>query len=72
MDDVSIKVFTVRGRPVKAFDMCPSGVGYNSVGWDALDSREDPIANGTYIYKIIARDDEGETFEAVERIVKMR
>ena len=72
MDDVTIKVFTVRGRPVKAFDMCPSGVGYNSVGWDALDSREDPIANGTYIYKIIARDDEGETFEAVERIVKMR
>ena len=52
--------------------MCPSGVGYNSVGWDALDTSGDPIANGTYIYKIIATDDEGETYELVERIVKMR
>ena len=72
MSDISIKVFTVRGRPVKTIEMCPSNIGYNSVGWGGLDNNGDPIANGTYIYKIVAKDDEDESFEATERIVRMR
>ncbi len=72
MTDVSIKVFTVRGRPVRHFDMCPNSVGYNALGWDGTDSRGDPIANGTYIYKVLATDEKGETHEVIERIVRMR
>ncbi|HHS50069.1 MAG TPA: hypothetical protein ENN07_03025, partial [candidate division Zixibacteria bacterium] len=72
MADLTIKVFTVRGRPVKTFDFCPSGDGYNSVGWDGRDNMGDPIANGTYIYKIIAEDSDGEKFEFTERLVRMR
>ncbi len=72
MTDVEIRVFTVRGRSVRLFEMCPSSVGYNSYGWDGTDSRGDQIANGTYIYKVIATDEEGETYEVIERAVRMR
>ncbi|MGC9316236.1 MAG: FlgD immunoglobulin-like domain containing protein, partial [bacterium] len=72
MTDVTIKVFTVRGRPVRTFDMCPSAVGYNSLGWDGTDARGDQIANGTYIYKVMATAENGETHEVIERIVRMR
>jgi len=71
-EEVIIKVFTVRGRPVRVFDNCPTSIGYNSVGWDGSDSRGDQIANGTYIYKVIAKTDEGVTHEITERIVRMR
>jgi hypothetical protein len=72
MTDVTIKVFTVRGRSVRTFDMCPNGVGYNSLGWDGTDARGDQIANGTYIYKVMATAENGETHEVIERIVRMR
>jgi len=72
MSDLKIKVYTVRGRPVKTFDFCPTSVGYNSIGWDGNDDRGDPIANGTYIYKIIAQDADDQKYEFTERIVRMR
>ncbi|MCK5833686.1 hypothetical protein KAH81_08455 [bacterium] len=72
MVDLTVKVFTVRGRPVRTFELCPTGVGYNSVGWDGLDEMGDQIANGTYIYKIIAEDGEGDNYEFTERIVRMK
>jgi len=72
MTDVKITVFTVRGRPIRSFDMCPAMVGYNAFGWDGTDARGDQIANGTYIYKIIATDTDGEAHEVIERAVRMR
>gem|GEM_PF-712923 len=72
MTDVAIKVFTVRGQPVRNFDMCPASYGYNAFGWDGTDSRGDQIANGTYIYKVVATDEDGEKHEVIERLVRMR
>ncbi|RKZ32399.1 hypothetical protein DRQ33_05975, partial [bacterium] len=59
---VEIEVYTLRGRLVRKFS-CPTDAGYNSVGWDGIDADGDPIANGSYIYKVIATDDEDEKFE---------
>ena len=72
MTDVSIKVFTLRGRHVRTFDMCPTELGYNAYGWDGRDNRGDQIANGTYIYKVVATDEDGEKYEVIERLVRMR
>jgi len=68
---VEIEVYTLRGRMIKKFD-CPTTPGYNSVGWNGMDTDGDPIANGSYIYKLTCEDKEGEKFEVKSIAVRMR
>ncbi|MCD6531459.1 T9SS type A sorting domain-containing protein, partial [bacterium] len=68
---VKIKVFTLRGRLVKEFDG-PTDAGYHSVGWDGIDADGDPIANGSYIYKIIVKDNDGKKYTVRSVAVRMR
>ncbi|HDG68102.1 MAG TPA: T9SS type A sorting domain-containing protein [candidate division Zixibacteria bacterium] len=68
---VKIKVFTLRGRLIKEFDG-PTDAGYHSVGWDGIDADGDPIANGSYIYKIIVKDNDGKKYTVQSVAVRMR
>ncbi len=70
--EVDLKVFTVKGRLVRDFGTLPAEMGYNYVGWDGTDEQGDQIGNGTYVYKLIARDHDDESFEKIERVVRMR
>jgi hypothetical protein len=56
-EEVKIKVYTITGRliydinlPVTEFD-----IGFNKVYWNGKDQDDDEIANGVYIYKVIAK-----------------
>jgi len=55
VDEVVIKIFTVRGRLIRTIDYAPSGSGFNTQEWDGLDEDGDRIANGAYLVKIIAK-----------------
>ncbi|MFP4460348.1 MAG: CARDB domain-containing protein, partial [Candidatus Zixiibacteriota bacterium] len=74
LEKVELKVFTVNGRLVKDFGEVEydPNMGYNYHPWDGKDDEGDEIGNGTYIYKLYAQDTEGESYEYIERIVRMR
>jgi len=56
---VAIKVYTVSGSLV--FQRVEPGVqpGYHQWVWDGNDAYGDALANGTYLYNVIAEDDRG-------------
>ncbi|MFQ5651399.1 MAG: C25 family cysteine peptidase [bacterium] len=70
-DRVQIKIYTVSGRLILVLDAVPGEVGYNQVPWDGRDRDGDSLANGVYLYKVIATRG-GEQSEAVEKLVVMR
>ncbi len=70
--EVELKVFTVKGRLVRDFGTLPADMGYNYFGWNGTDEQGDQIGNGTYVYKLVAKDFEDKSFETIERVVRMR
>lgn len=70
-DEVRLKIYTVAGRLIHEADFLPARVGFNQFQWNARDFDGDTLANGVYLYKLIARKD-GEQVEVVEKLVVMR
>ncbi len=70
-DQVRIKVYTVSGRLILEIEPAPGEVGYNQVLWDGRDQAGDALANGVYLYKVIAKRG-NEQKEVVEKFVVMR
>jgi len=75
--EVSLRIYTVAGRLVKKFEPAQGHVGYNIFPdiWDGLDSSGDTVANGVYLYKIIAksyRDEKTLTAESIGKLVVAR
>jgi len=54
-DRVEVKIFTQAGRLIRHIPFASSRAGNNfSTTWDGKDEEGDEVANGVYIYKIIA------------------
>ncbi|HEX9653631.1 MAG TPA: interleukin-like EMT inducer domain-containing protein, partial [bacterium] len=70
-DEVRLKIYTVAGRLIQEADFLPARVGFNQFEWNARDFDGDTLANGVYLYKLIARRGE-EQVEVVEKLVVMR
>jgi hypothetical protein len=70
---VTIKIYTVSGKLIRALIPAETDghAGYNVVEWDGMDGRGDPLSNGAYIYKVIARQGDRQV-EKVEKMVRMR
>lgn len=69
---VTIKLYTVAGRLICTLKQGEVMQGYNeSRPWDGTDQDGDHVANGVYLYKIIARA-EGKQTEAYGKVVVMR
>ena len=74
--DVSIRIFTLSGRPVQNIqESIITSNSYASIPWDGRDRDNDRLGNGTYIYVLRVATDtpEGrETFEKIEKLVIIR
>jgi hypothetical protein len=70
-DEVRLKIYTVAGRLIHEADFLPARVGFNQFQWNARDFDGDALANGVYLYKLIARRGD-EQVEVVEKLVVMR
>ena len=68
--EVTIKIYTVAGRLIRTIHGAAGQVGYNETFWDGTDEFGDPIANGVYFYKIIAKDS-NKKIERVEKLIKI-
>ncbi len=71
VQSLKVEVFTLRGRLVKKF-AGPTTPGYHALPWTGQDNSNDQIANGSYIYKITAKDSEGKKFVQRSIAVRMR
>ncbi len=71
VDSLVIKVYTATGRLIQKLEAGGLAAGYHTVRWDGRDRDGDPIANGVYFYKIVARaGDERVVFR--EKMFKLR
>ena len=70
-DEVSIRIYTVSGRLIKEINGSAIGWGYNEIHWDGRDQQGNPVANGTYLYRIAVIKDE-EKIEQVKKLVVIR
>ena len=71
--EIKIKIFTQLGRQIKNIEGILGTNGFNKVYWDGRDEDGDRIANGVYLYKIIAKNfNTDERTEELGKLVMMR
>ena len=63
-----IQILTASGKIVREvsqaeFGPLLPGTNQSEFVWDGRDAYGDPLANGVYLYKIIAKDENGDNFE---------
>ena len=65
---VDLEIFTVSGRRIwKTTESCREG--YNQVLWDGTDMDGEPVARGTYIYKLRLNAPDGNSASVVDVLV---
>ncbi|MCP4724974.1 MAG: type IX secretion system sortase PorU [bacterium] len=71
--EITIKIFTLRGRLIKILDNQHTGNSsfFVSDTWDGRDEDGDPVANGTYLYKLIVNADINGERQQVEKLGKL-
>ncbi|MGH7453108.1 MAG: C25 family cysteine peptidase, partial [bacterium] len=52
--EVRVKIFTLSGRLIRTLEFPNARQGFNMLPWDGRDEDGDELANGVYLYKIIA------------------
>jgi len=72
-DKLYIKIYTIAGRLIRDIDIPISSIitGFNKVYWDGKDQDGDDIANGLYLYKMIAKFPD-ETKAVTQKLVRVR
>lgn len=56
-EEVKIKVYTIAGRLIRDINLPVNdlSIGFNKIYWNGRDQDDDEIANGVYLYKVIAK-----------------
>ncbi len=57
--DVEVKIYTVAGRLINSVEGRGFGERFVKLPWDGRDREGDELANGVYLYKVIARTVDG-------------
>jgi hypothetical protein len=52
---VTVRVFTLAGRPVRTIEEPDAQAGFNQLAWDGCDRVGAPLPNGVYLYVVTAR-----------------
>jgi len=53
--DIDIKIYTASGNLICTLSSISGISGFNMIPWNGRDEMGDPVANGVYLYKVIAR-----------------
>jgi hypothetical protein len=71
--NVTVKIYTIRGRLIRTLTAATSGSSFIRIPWDGRDTEGDLPANGVYLYKVIAQTADGRfSSEALGKLTKMR
>jgi hypothetical protein len=63
--NASIKIYTIAGRMIKVIEASTINDKFVKIPWDGRDEDGDILANGTYLYKIIVRSDNGDFSQSI-------
>ncbi len=70
---VTIKIYTVAGRLIQSIDAASPGEPFLKIDWDGRDRDGDRLANGVYLYKVVAKTADGRfTSEALGRMAVLK
>ena len=68
-----LKIYTVSGRLVRSLEITDLGEGTEHwLEWDGLDQGGEAIANGTYLFRFVVKNVQGEELIWQDRVVRMR
>ncbi len=71
--DVTIKIYTVAGRLVRTLSAPGITQHFVTVPWDGKDEDGDPLGNGTYLYRVVVRTEDGSASrDQIEKVVILR
>jgi len=71
--DVDVKIYTVAGRMIQTIKVQNITDRFVKIPWDGFDRDGDRLANGIYLYKVVARTLDGRfTSEAFGKLSVMR
>jgi len=68
---ISIYIYTLGGKKIKKIEERILASGYHSIDWDGKNQFGSKIANGVYLYKIIAEDNENK-ISLISRLAKVK
>lgn len=69
--NIKIKIYTLRGTLIQTLEDIIANQGQNQIYWDGRDRDGDELANGVYLYKIIAKADYLQKTLTKEKIGKL-
>ena len=69
--DVKLSIYNLSGQIVKTFETSFIPTGYRSepIEWDGRDGSGYPVSNGFYIYRLIVRNEQGQTDDKSGKLV---
>jgi len=72
--DVSLRVFNLSGQIVKTIETSIIPTGYRSepIYWDGRDDSGYPLSNGLYIYRVVVKNEAGQTDGKSGKLVLMK
>ena len=71
--DVQIKVYSIAGRLLQMIERFGVPERFVNIPWDCRDRDGDPLGNGVYLYKVVARTSDGKySSEALGKLVIAR
>ena len=71
--DIQVQIYTISGKLVKTIydTQYMEGNRCRAISWDGLDDYGDKLAKGTYLYRLRVKNQDGQTAEVVEKLVKL-
>jgi flagellar hook assembly protein FlgD len=67
--EVTAQVETLAGRRVAVMEeQTDRGARVNTLAWDGRDGQGQPVPNGVYLVRVVARTEEGESVQAVRTV----
>jgi hypothetical protein len=72
--DVNLRIFNMQGQIVRTLEteLVPSGYRSEPFKWDGTDDTGVPLARGMYIYKLLVRNEEGQTDDKAGKLILTR
>ena len=71
--DIQVQIYTISGKLVKTIydTQYMEGNRCRAISWDGLDDYGDKLAKGTYLYRLRVKNQDNQTAEVIEKLVKL-
>ena len=70
--NVTIEIYNILGQKVLNIVDQKQAVGYYSVKWHGLNSSNESVANGMYIYRMVAKSNDGKVFVKSKKMLFLK